>query len=110
MLPDRVSNPGPLTYESGVLPIALRGPASLNRGGHISRFDCIFNTHKMSKDILFSSKSSQTSCKEKHLPVCSVIFAKRERLYVFLFASLDSKSLPQRGYTQVNLSKKCMEL
>ena len=27
MLPDRVSNPGPLTCESGVLPIALRGPA-----------------------------------------------------------------------------------
>ena len=30
MLPDRVSNPGPLTYESGALPIALRGPASAN--------------------------------------------------------------------------------
>ena len=27
MLPDRVSNSGPLTYESGDLPIALRGPA-----------------------------------------------------------------------------------
>ena len=27
MLPDRVSNPGPLTYGSGALPIALRGPA-----------------------------------------------------------------------------------
>ena len=27
MLPDRVSNPGPLTYESGALTIALRGPA-----------------------------------------------------------------------------------
>ena len=27
MLPDGVSNPGPLTYESGALPIALRGPA-----------------------------------------------------------------------------------
>ena len=26
MLPDRVSNSGPLTYESGALPIALRGP------------------------------------------------------------------------------------
>ena len=25
MLPDRVSNPGHLTYESGALPIALRG-------------------------------------------------------------------------------------
>ena len=27
MLPDRVLNPGPPTYESGALPIALRGPA-----------------------------------------------------------------------------------
>ena len=27
MLPDQVSNPGPLTYESGALPTALRGPA-----------------------------------------------------------------------------------
>ena len=32
MLPDRVSNPGPLTYESGVLPIALRGPALRSNG------------------------------------------------------------------------------
>ena len=29
MLSDRVSIPGPLTYESGDLPIALRGPASV---------------------------------------------------------------------------------
>ena len=29
MLPDRVSNPGPLTYESGALPTALRGPGTL---------------------------------------------------------------------------------
>ena len=27
MWPDRVSNPGPQTYESGAPPIALRGPA-----------------------------------------------------------------------------------
>ena len=27
MLPDRVLNPEPLAYESGALPIALRGPA-----------------------------------------------------------------------------------
>ena len=33
MLPDRVSNPRPLTYESGALPIALRGPAMLMSGG-----------------------------------------------------------------------------
>ena len=29
MWPDRVSNPGPPTYESGALPTALRGPAVL---------------------------------------------------------------------------------
>ena len=34
MLPDRVSNPGPLTYESGALPIALRGLASLPIRSH----------------------------------------------------------------------------
>ena len=27
MLPDQVSSPGPLTYESGALPIALRNPS-----------------------------------------------------------------------------------
>ena len=33
MLPDRVSNPGPLTYESVALPIALRGPAHIGTTG-----------------------------------------------------------------------------
>ena len=28
MWPDRVSNTGPLTYESGAIPTALRGPAA----------------------------------------------------------------------------------
>ena len=31
MLPDRVSNPGPLTYESGALPIELCGPAAASK-------------------------------------------------------------------------------
>ena len=34
MLPDWVSNPGPLTYESSALPIALRGPALSERHVH----------------------------------------------------------------------------
>ena len=33
MWPDRVSNPGPPTYESGALPIALRGPACVQWNG-----------------------------------------------------------------------------
>ena len=36
MLPDRVSNPGPPTYESGALPIALRGPATKNVLGGVT--------------------------------------------------------------------------
>ena len=41
MWPDRVSNPGPLTYESGALLIALQGLALSNEGG----FDkyCIYH-------------------------------------------------------------------
>ena len=31
MWPDRVSNPGPLTYKSGALPTALCGPATYPR-------------------------------------------------------------------------------
>ena len=40
MLPDRVSNPGPLTYESGALPIALRGPADLILDLKLGGFRC----------------------------------------------------------------------
>ena len=43
MLPDRVSNPGPLTYESGALPIALRGPAR--------RFEEGYRSHTMLADF-----------------------------------------------------------
>ena len=48
MLPDRVSNPGPLTYESGALPIALRGSAiilifnCLIKVIHIPKFEYFF--------------------------------------------------------------------
>ena len=37
MWPDGVSNPGPLAYESGALPNALRGPATVSAG----RADCL---------------------------------------------------------------------
>ena len=44
MLSDRVSNPGPLTYESGALPIALRGPA-------MSRASDMIRSRKMLKRV-----------------------------------------------------------
>ena len=47
MLPDRVSNPGSLTYESGALPIALRGPANtveLQWLEHLRDYENMFET------------------------------------------------------------------
>ena len=62
MLPDRVSNPGPLTYESGALPIALRGPARrpmidyfLTYIGKIEVLKRIFTIILFSEKILHAS-------------------------------------------------------
>ena len=58
MLPDRVSNPGPLTYESGALPIALRGPALC------SCFGCISKIQKPGPEVIkLFSCSTQLSMK-----------------------------------------------
>ena len=43
MLPDRVSNPGPLTYESGALPIALLGPAAYFLDFLLQNYPLFFN-------------------------------------------------------------------
>ena len=41
MWPDRVSNPGPPTYESGALPIALRGPAPEIKSKYFRTGECV---------------------------------------------------------------------
>ena len=60
MLPDRLSNPGPLTYESGALPIALRGPALLKVYWHTFMFVSHYNYYKiplacMNEEALFKN-------------------------------------------------------
>ena len=48
MLPHRVSNPGPVTYESCALPIALRGPAHCSRKWvilHTGRQNMVYNCY-----------------------------------------------------------------
>ena len=53
MLPDRVSNPGPLAYESGALPIALRGPATgfvyVRVGPHYNFVQAVWILRKIEK-------------------------------------------------------------
>ena len=54
MWPDQVSNPGPPTYESGALPIALRGPANT-----CNDFRIYCNESDVAGKISKSSKSMQ---------------------------------------------------
>ena len=58
MLPGRVSNPGPLTYKSGALLIALRGPAlrSLPRKSVVRLID----RPEMTLDVYRGRKTTTT--------------------------------------------------
>ena len=53
MLPDRVSNPGPLTNESGALSIALRGPAHV-RGDIVDNSKIIFSNFSTKTEVVTS--------------------------------------------------------
>ena len=59
MWPDRVSNPGPLTYELGALPTALRGPAT-NHVTCVPREDSGLLRHlpSLNRDITVHLKGS----------------------------------------------------
>ena len=61
MLPGRVSNTGPPTYESGVLPIALRGPAAIFLSGTLvlvlltvnDKYSVLYRTQPQSLFVLW---------------------------------------------------------
>ena len=73
MLPDRVSNPGPLTYESGALPIALRGRRIITEN-HENTSSCV----AFSAIVLSSEKRCRTSM------VSSVDFSLKKQNYLKL--------------------------
>ena len=54
MWPDRVSNPGPLTYESGAPPTALLGPATRARmdGFYVNSISAITGRLEFDSDRL----------------------------------------------------------
>ena len=72
MWPDRVSNPGHLTYKSGALPTALRGPANfvINVGGVPVLNLCI-----VSDGVSYLYSSIQMKCQG------GVIFVHAPRLF-----------------------------
>ena len=61
MLPDRVSNPGPLTYESGALPIALRGPAECTESSCLNfSVASLLNMGQLLEERICSSRNKLT--------------------------------------------------
>ena len=68
MLPDRVSNPGPLTYESGALPIALRGPAHKFWFFTIFQFFKFFEYRYIWHDIFMHNSLLRTVCDDLTFP------------------------------------------
>ena len=70
MLPDRVSNPGPLTYESGALPIAPRGPASPSEQ-HPGRLQFYIEKCGVNRGIYYNylkKKLEKCVCKTRMMP------------------------------------------
>ena len=58
MWPDQVSNPGPLTYETGALPTALSGPALLIviiiKGCFSAQDQCLSEFRKKTLNLVIS--------------------------------------------------------
>ena len=72
MWPDRVLNPEPLTYESGALPTALRGPATVlekpcNRTEHIHCKPIIFCYANYRKILIGTFSVELALCKFKFI-------------------------------------------
>ena len=82
MLPDRVSNPGPLTYESGALPIALRGPELLP----------IKSTHIILRNLRSSGSHMEPQNQEKNycdpIPQCTFSEILQHKIYGHLLRNL----------------------
>ena len=64
MWPDRVSNPGPPTYESDALPIALRGPAQPTQTD-VSNGTTTPQGKHLCKLILKSMHKCRINCQDK---------------------------------------------
>ena len=76
MWPDRVSNPGPLTYELGALPTALRGPADVFSLAAVGVEACLDLTVLVTGCRSWTFPGSSVDCLKKHRTefiVCCVL-------------------------------------
>ena len=118
MLPDRVSNPGPLTCESGALPIALRGPAivtvkkkNCDKSTQLCSLSCSHSMAKLATSDLFSDSSSHK--KQTGTTKCQGLFTsiKQYVLHVpYIFGNKNGISLCQNNPNYLDPSYKKMDL
>ena len=73
MLPDRVSNPGPLTYDSGALPIARRGPAQVHIVLNKSYGEQSSNAETTPHCMQRHDAELRCSCMRARLTVCLIV-------------------------------------
>ena len=98
MLPDRVSNPRPLTYESGALPIALRGSVGYRGTCEIRHglFACtIDNPFILAIDVSQTNQSEPASNVLLHFSLALKEPSKiaADHTYVFIFHFYHSKKI-----------------
>ena len=84
MWPERGSNPGPLTYESGALPTALRGPAYIVEVQIIWDLKLNVSTSKGNRSFIETNQPS------------SAISTKANSFHDFFIASLIGLLLKER--------------
>ena len=77
MWPDRISNPGPLTYESGALPTALRGPAAEEEQELEALVESLDNTCKRYMEVSAEETRLMTNCA---MGILREIMVKRQNL------------------------------
>ena len=82
MLPNRVSNPGPLTYESGALPIALRGPAKTGRD--IALFEAVKDAVRV--DVVRWQRRCSHRYREPPYEIPQICTTRLTSVYVYLKA------------------------
>ena len=80
MWPDRVSNPGPLTYESGALPIVLRGPAIFLKAPENDKFNMewlnVINLTDLQNPIALRQSFGHSECNRVKIEKLTTVFLR----------------------------------
>ena len=84
---DQISNPGPLTYEPGALPTALRGPAHLKQS-QCGEFTATYDTRPFSSQCGFGLGYELSKSALQHVPKLRFAYKWAHSGFILLFQNL----------------------